>query len=118
MLERTPLKVTYVNQDIANLRFGVYSRILEPDLFRIFRKRVIKRERYCAHLWIIGSSHVLNLQTDGACLGEVLTCAETSLPSDARIDLIEDFENNHCEHNILGEIPSSTDISNSALIPN
>lgn len=98
------MKTTYVNQDIANLRFGVYSRILEPDLFRIFRRRVIEREKYRADFWIIGSSHVLNLQTNGACLGEVLTCSETALPSDARITLIEDFENSHCEHNILGEI--------------
>ena len=103
-LECTLLKVNYVNQDIANLRFGVYSRVLEPDLFRIFRRRVIERERYRAHLWIIGSSHVLNLQTEQACLGEVLTSSDTSLPSDARINLIEDFEDSHCEHNILGEI--------------
>jgi len=44
---------------------------------------------YTAELWIIGSSHVLNLRAGGTGLAEVLTAAEDPLPSEGRLDLLE-----------------------------
>ena len=83
----------YVGQDIANLRFGVYERRLEPNLFRIFEQRTIERVAYRADFWIIGSSHVVNVGTERASLAEVISGGSNVLPSDGRLKLIRAFDN-------------------------
>ena len=83
----------YVGQDIANLRFGVYERRLEPNLFRIFEQRTIERVTYRADFWIIGSSHVVNVGTERASLAEVISGGSNVLPSDGRLKLIRAFDN-------------------------
>ena len=85
----------YVGQDIANLRFGLYERRLEPNLFRIFEKRAIEQVSYRADFWIIGSSHVVNVETERASMAEVISGGSSVLPSDGRIKLIRAF-GDHC----------------------
>ena len=83
----------YVGQDIANLRFGVYERRLERNLFRIFEQRTIERAGYRADFWIIGSSHVVNVETERAALAEVISGGSNALPPNGRLKLIRAFEN-------------------------
>jgi len=95
MAEHRPLEVTYVRQGLAHLRLGLYNRTLEPDLFHIFRQCSVERAGYRAELWIIGASHVMNVQlpAPGMALAEVLTGTEDSLPSEGRIEIIEKVGN-------------------------
>ena len=85
----------YVGQDIANLRFGLYERSLEPDLFRIFEQRSIEHVSYRADFWIIGSSHVLNVETERGGMAEVISGDSRALPTDGRIKLVHAF-GEHC----------------------
>ena len=89
----TILQHVYVGQDIENLRFALYERRLEPNLFRIFEQRTIERDSYRADFWIIGSSHVVNVETERASLAEVISGDSRLLPSDGRVELIRAFEN-------------------------
>ena len=92
----------YVGQDIANLRFGVYERRLERNLFRIFEQRTIERAGYRADFWIIGSSHVVNVETERASLAEVISGGSNALPPDGRLKLIRAFENRCYSSRIAG----------------
>ncbi len=85
----------YVGQDIANLRFGLYERRLERNLFRIFEQRTIEQVSYRADFWIIGSSHVVNIATERASMAEVISGGSNVLPSDGRVKLIRAF-GDHC----------------------
>lgn len=87
----------YVAQDIANLRFGLYERRLEPNLFRIFEQRSIEQASYRADFWIIGSSHVLNVETDRGGMAEVISGDSRALPTDGRIKLVRAV-GEHCYH--------------------
>ncbi|MDE0042615.1 MAG: hypothetical protein OXT74_11315, partial [Candidatus Poribacteria bacterium] len=78
----------YVGQDIANLRFGLYERRLERNLFRIFEQQAIERDAYRADFWIIGSSHVVNVETERASMAEVISGGSNTLPPDGRLKLI------------------------------
>ena len=93
----------YVGQDIANLRFGVYKRRLEPNLFRIFEQRTIERVAYRADFWIIGSSHVVNIETERASMAEVISGGSNALPPEGRIELIRAFENRSYSSRVADE---------------
>ena len=91
------MQSVYVGQDIANLRFGLYERRLEPNLFRIFEQRSIEQVSYRADFWIIGSSHVVNVETEQGSMAEVISGGSNVLPSDGRVKLIRAF-GDHCYH--------------------
>ena len=99
----TTLQHIYVGQDIENLRFALYERRLDPNLFRIFEGRTIERDSYRADFWIIGSSHVVNVETERASLAEVISGDSRVLPSDDRVELIRDFDNHRYNRRIADE---------------
>ena len=96
--------IDYVRQEIRHLRFGVFHRTLEPHRFHILQTRSIRKRRYWADLWIIGSSHVLNVRTGRAALAEALTCSAGLLPQDSRLDIADADRHGPFEHHIGGEI--------------
>jgi len=98
------LEGAYVGQDIANLRFGLYNRCLEPGLFRIFKERTIERVTYRADFWIIGSSHVVNVTTEHASVAEVISGDDNALPSNGRIELIRSFKDQRCDFHVADEL--------------
>jgi|TARA_B100000809_G_C15101526_1_gene517085 hypothetical protein len=102
------LKPIYIKQEINNLQFGLYQRCLEPDLFHIFKKLTIERRGYRANFWIIGSSHVVNIETEQAEVAEVITADEKVLPSTGQIELIRSFENRHCDFRVGSEFMYQT----------
>ncbi len=81
-------EISYIPQRVDELLFGVYRRKLAPTLFHILERRTIRMQTYRADLWIIGSSHVLNVETAHGCLGEVLTGSSKRLPEEADAHLI------------------------------
>lgn len=83
----------YIGQDIANLRFGLYERRLERNLFRIFEQRSIEQASYRVDFWIIGSSHVVNVETERASMAEVISGSSNALPLDGRLKLLRAFDN-------------------------
>ena len=102
--EQVTLERAYVGQDIANLRFCLYNRRLEPHLFHIFERQSIERTSYRADFWIIGSSHVVNLQTQRTCVAEVISGDDRALPKNGRIELIRDFENRQCDFHLADDL--------------
>ena len=100
----------YVGQDIANLRFGLYNRCLEPGLFRIFETRTIERVTYRADFWIIGSSHVVNVATEQACIAEVISGDDNALPSRGRIELIRNFEGQRRDFCVADKLTYRTEL--------
>ncbi len=98
------MEPTYIRQEITSLRFGLYKRCLEPDLFHIFKKLTIERSGYRANFWIIGSSHVVNIETEHTEMAEVITADEKILPSTGQIELIRSFENRHCDFRVGNEL--------------
>ena len=94
------MKHIYIKQEINNLQFGLYKRCLEPNLFHIFKKLTIERNRYRANFWIIGSSHVVNIENEQTELAEVITADAKVLPSTGQIELIHGLENHHCEFRV------------------
>ena len=82
----------YVRHSLDHLRFAVYDRPLDTGLFNILRQSVIVRDRYSAGLWVIGSSHVMNVVTRSGSVAEVLTSSQPALPVDGMVELIDTFE--------------------------
>ena len=102
------LKPIYIKQEITNLRFGLYKRCLEPNLFHIFKKLTIERRGYKANFWVIGSSHVVNIETEQTEVAEVITADGKSLPSAGQIELIHNFENRRCDFRVGNELTYQT----------
>ena len=109
-LEAILLEIAYVRQCLTHLRFGLFNRTLDAGLFRIFRQQSVERAAYRAELWVIGTSHVMNVQLTAArsspesALAEVLTGADRPLPSDGRVEVVKAFENCTCLHHRIGEL--------------
>lgn len=74
--------IHYVAQSVSELQFSVVRRRLSPVRFQILKSHIVEQDSYRAELWIIGSSHALNLQTSHGWLAEVLTCGQTTAPSE------------------------------------
>ena len=88
----------YVEQKVSNLQFGLYNYRFDPNLFEIFRQTQLQRRGYQAEFWIIGSSHVVNIQTETAEVAEVISAAKTGLPTDGQIRLIAPFQSGCYQH--------------------
>jgi hypothetical protein len=110
------LEVAYVRQNLANLRFGLYNRTLDPGWFRIFRQRSMERAGYQAEFWVIGTSHVMNVwltaaeRSPGTALAEVLTAAGGSLPAEGRIALIEEWRHRGSLQQVTGRLRYSAQL--------
>ena len=88
----------YIEQKVSNLQFGLYSYRFDPNLFEIFRQTQLQRRGYQAEFWIIGSSHVVNIQTETVEIAEVISAAKTGLPTDGRIRLVDPFRSGCYQH--------------------
>jgi len=60
------------------MQLFVYRRSLHPELFHIYLEKRIRRRRYEAQIWILGSSHLVSFFTNHRCITE-LTANENSL---------------------------------------
>jgi hypothetical protein len=62
------------------LQFCLYRRPIHPEFFKIYASEKVKMGAYEALLWIVGSSHVLTVLTDGHCLVELAADKADELP--------------------------------------
>ena len=88
----------YVEQKVSNLQFGLYNYRFDPNLFEIFRQTQLQRCGYHAEFWIIGSSHVVNIQTGTLEIAEVISAEKTGLPTDGLIRLVAPFQSGCYQH--------------------
>ena len=80
-----PETIDYVEQQVSNLEFHLYEGRISPNYFQIFRQSRLKRCKYEAEFWIIGSSHVVIIETENNKLTEIVSADQGILPSDSRI---------------------------------
>lgn len=65
----------------TDLHFFLYRRALHPELFHIYLDKHIEYSNFQADIWIIGLSHLVTVQANGAMVTEL-----TSTPSDLLTD--------------------------------
>ena len=94
----TQKNTDYVEQRISNLRFCLYEGEVSPDYFRIFRQSHLKRSKYQADFWIIGSSHVVTIETEAEKLTEVVSADQNRLPTSGQIYALNGFRNQQFRH--------------------
>jgi hypothetical protein len=66
---------------VAELSFRLFSRSLHPELFEVYKSRVIQRELYQVRLDITGSGHVITWTSGTAVVSEVATSSQQPLPT-------------------------------------
>lgn len=70
---------------VAELVFQLYGRTLHPELFEVYRSRVVHRGNYEAKIDITSAGHVVCWRYDGLTLTEVATSAHHPLPERRRL---------------------------------
>ena len=70
---------------VAELAFQLYGRSLHPELFDVYRSRVIERGGYRANIDITSAGHVVTWRYDGITLTEVAASAQHPLPKKRRL---------------------------------
>lgn len=66
---------------VASLRYRLYSRPVHPELFDIYHDHQIASDRYQAQVWVTGCTHTIGFFCGRNSLVEVITDAETALPT-------------------------------------
>jgi hypothetical protein len=77
--------VLSVRPKIAELVFQLYGRSLHPELFKIYKSRVVERGNYSARIDITSAGHLVTWRHDGLTLTEVATAANHPLPEKRRL---------------------------------
>jgi hypothetical protein len=80
-----------INVAVEGLTFSLFQKPLHPELFNIFAQRRVKTEKYEAHIWITGCTHVAIVYAGDVCLSEVVSVPGQLLPVRG---LIERFQFN------------------------
>ena len=88
-----PETIDYVEQRVSNLEFYLYEGRISPSYFQIFRQSRLKRCKYEAEFWIIGSSHVVIIETENDKLTEIVSADQGRLPSSNRIYHLSGLQN-------------------------
>ncbi len=78
-----------INVAIEELSFSLFQRPLHPELFTVFASRKLRTEKYEAHIWITGCTHVVSIFSGDVCLTEVISAPGQMLPQRG---LIERFQ--------------------------
>jgi hypothetical protein len=76
------------NVIVSELTFALYQRPLHPELFNIYKKHIVKTDKYEALIWATGGSHVASVFVNDLCLTELISTPTQLLP---RRGLIERF---------------------------
>jgi len=74
------MELPQIKVAIEGLTFNLFQRPLHPELFQIYSKRQLKTDKYEAHIWITGCTHVVTVFADDACLTEVVSIPGQMLP--------------------------------------
>ena len=88
-----PETTDYVEQRVSNLEFYLYEGRISPSHFQIFRQSRLKRCKYDAEFWIIGSSHVVIIETENDKLTEIVSADQGRLPPSNRICHLSGLQN-------------------------
>ena len=83
------MEIPQVNIAVEELTFNLFQRSLHPELFQIYAQRQIKTEKYEAHIWVTGCTHVVSIYSNDVCLSEVICVPGQPLPQRG---LIEKFQ--------------------------
>jgi len=78
-----------INVAVEELSFSLFQRPLHPELFQIYAKRRLRTEKYEAHIWVTGCTHVISVFAGELCLSEVVSAPGQMLPQRG---LIERFQ--------------------------
>lgn len=78
-----------INIAVEELVFSLFQRSVHPELFQIYARRRLKTEKYDAHIWLTGCTHVVSIFSGDVCLTEVVSPPDQPLP---RQGLIERFQ--------------------------
>ena len=83
------METPQINVAIEGLTFSLFQRPLHPELFQIYARRQIRTEKYEAHIWITGCTHVISVFSGKMSLSEVVSVPEQPLPQRG---LVERFQ--------------------------
>jgi hypothetical protein len=75
-----------VNIAVEELTFSLFQRPLHPELFQIYAKRQMTNEKYDAHIWVTGCTHVVSVFAGGVCLSEVISVPGQLLPQKGLVE--------------------------------
>jgi hypothetical protein len=78
-----------INVAIEELSFSLFQRPLHPELFTVYASRKLRAEKYEAHIWVTGCTHVISVFSADVCLTEVISGPGQMLPQRG---LIERFQ--------------------------
>jgi hypothetical protein len=83
------METPQINVAIDGLTFSLFQRPLHPELFQIYAQRQLKTNKYEAHVWITGCTHVVSVFAADIYLTEVISTPGQPLPQRG---LIERFQ--------------------------
>ncbi len=75
-----------INVAVEGLTFSLFQKPLHPELFTIYARRELKTEKYEAHIWVTGCTHVISVFTKDVCLSEVVSVPGQVLPHRGMIE--------------------------------
>ena len=76
------------HQSPKELTFCVFERPIHPELFEIHASRRFFQGDYEAMIWVTGSSHVISVFMDGACITELLCPVDQPLPQHGQLECL------------------------------
>ena len=97
-----------VRPKVAELVFQLYGRALHPELFEVYRERIVRRGDFEAKVQITSAGHLVTWMYGGMVLTEVATGAQHPLPIKRRLMSCslegERFERIECRGGVSYEV--------------